>query len=256
VVVDNRRLLKPVLLPSGPLARKQELEKGCEYYLETFDRDEVIDGAQLKYSGYIVWQRKQVELSAVRGIQVYIRNVGIGPYDRTLMGFSRVNPTSRAGQMSGEVYVEEGLERALSVDRNSFRETDAHFIALQKHLWELLGSAKRGHGIIGMSVDAYWKRRDRRDDQALTEHTQGLAERVRLASGGRLSIEFSSEDSAQPYVVGDSQITVYDSSPRWPRSRSERLRCQQLLIPVRAAIATGASAEQVLDLLEEFLLKR
>jgi hypothetical protein len=256
VIVDNRRLLKPVLLPSGPLAREGKLERGYDCYLETFGKDKEVDGHRLKYSGYIFWQRKQVELSAVRGIQVYIRNVGIGPYDRTFMGFSKVNPTSRVGQMSGEIYVEEGLERALNVDRNSFRETDAHYLALQRHLWELIGSARRGHGIMGISVDAYWKRRERREDEAHRKHIQKLTDQVQQVSGGKLVVKFSNEDSPQPYAVGDNQVTVYDSSPRWPRSRSERLLYQQLLIPVRAAIATGASAEQVLDLLEELLLKQ
>ena len=158
--------------------------------------------------------------------------------------------------MSGEIYVEEGLERALSVDRNSFRETDAHYIALQEHLWKLIGSATRGHGIMGMSVDAYWKRRERREEQAFTEHTQRLAKRVQQASGGSLSLKFSSEADPQPYVVGGKHITVYDKSPRWPRSRSERLLYQRLLIPVKAAIAAGASVEQVLALLEEILLRQ
>jgi len=256
VLVDNRPLLKPVLLPSGAVACEDKLERGYDYYLETFSQDETVDEELLKYEGYLFWQRKQVEPSSVRGIQIYIRNVGIGLYDRTLMGFSVVNPTSRAGQMSGEIYIEEGLERALSVDRNSFRETDAHYLALQEHLWKLFGSATRGDGIMGMSVDAYWKRRDRREEQAHRKHVQKLTEQVQQVSEGKLVLKFSDEDNPQPYVVGDNQITVYDSSPRWPRSRSERLLYQQLLIPVRAAIATGASAEQVLDLLEEFLLRQ
>jgi len=256
VLVDNRPLLKPVLLPSGAVACEDKLERGYDYYLETFSRDEPIDEELLKYEGYIFWQRNQVQPSAVRGIQIYIRNVGIGLHDQTLMGFSVVNPTSRAGQMSGEIYVGEGLERALSVDRNSFRETDAHYIALQEHLWNLIGSASRGDGVMGTSVDAYWKRRGRREEQAHRKHVQKLTEQVQQVSEGKLVLEFSDEDNPQPYVVGDNQITVYDSSPRWPHSRSERLLYQQLLIPVRAAIATGASAEQVLDLLEEFLLKQ
>jgi len=111
VLVDNRSLLKPVLLPSGAVAREDKIERGYDYYIETFGRDEPEDEEPLKYEGYMFWQRRQVEPSAVRGIQIYIRNVGIGLYDQTLMGFSVVNPTSRAGQISGEIYVEEGLER-------------------------------------------------------------------------------------------------------------------------------------------------
>jgi hypothetical protein len=256
VVVDNRPLRKPILLPSGALAREDELEQGYDYYLQTFSQEKIEDGDSLKYEGYIFWQRKQVEPSAVRGVQIYIRNVGIGLYDQTLLGFSRVNPTSRAGQMSGEIYVEAGLERALNVDRNSFRETDAHYTALQEHLWKLLGSAARGDGIMGMSVDAYWKRKERSDEQIEKRHVRELRELVQLASEGRLTLKFSTRDEPRPYAVGENQITVYDGSSSWPRSSSERRLYQRLLIPARAAIATGASAEQVLDFLEKILLKR
>lgn len=256
VLVDNRPLLKPVLLPSGAIAREDKPERGYDYHLETFSQNETVDKNLLKYEGYIFWQRKQVEPSALRGIQVYIRNVGIGLYDQTLMGFSVVNPTSRAGQMSGEIYVEEGLERALNVDRNSFRETDAHYIALQEHLWKLLGSATRGDGIMGMSVDAYWRRKDRFEEQTNREHIQKLRERVQLASDGRFVLEFSDQDKPQPYAVGDNQITVYDRSPSWPRSSSERRLYQQLLVPAKTAIAAGASAEQVFALLEKILLRQ
>lgn len=255
VIVDNRRLLKPVLLPSGPLAREEKLEREYDCHLETFSKDEEVDGARLKYNGYMFWQRKQVELSAVRGIQIYIRNVGIGPYDRTLMGFSKVNPTSRVGQMSGEIYVEEGLERALNIDRNSFRETDAHHLALQRHLWKLIGSAKRGDGIMGISVDAYWKRRERKDRQLLEEHVEMLAEQVQLASAGRFALDFVDKENPEPYILEGDHVVVFDGSPRWPRSSSERRLYQQVLVSVRAAVAAGASAEQVLALLEKTLLR-
>jgi len=256
VLLDNRLLLKPTLLPSGVVAREDKLESGYDYYLKTFNQDERVDGDRLNYEGYIFWQRKQVEPSAVRGIQIYIRNVGIGLYDQTLMGFSTVNPTSRAGQMSGEIYVEEGLERALNVDRNSFRETDAHYIALQEHLWKLIGSATRGDGIMGMSVDAYWKRKDRLEEQAHKQHIHKLRELVRAVSDDRLVLSFSSERRPRPYVVRANEIVVYDGSPSWPRARSDRRLYQQLLVPARAALATGASAEQVLALFENILLKQ
>jgi hypothetical protein len=256
VLVDNRSLSKPILLPSGSIAREEKLEEEYDYNLWTLNQDERVDEHQLKYAGYIFWQRKQVEPSSLRGIQIYIRNVGIGLYDQTLMGFSTVNPTSRAGQISGEIYVEEGLEQALNVDRNSFRETDAHYLALQEYVWKLIGSATRGNGVMGMSVDSYWKRRERREEQGLREHIQNLRERVKLASNGNLVLVFSEEDNRQPYIIGEGRITVYNGSPRWPRAIKERRLCQQLLVPAKAAAASGASVEQVLASLEKSLLKR
>jgi hypothetical protein len=207
-IVDNRVLTKPVLLPSGSLYREQSLESGYDYYVETFGQDTEVDGDRLRYTGYIYWQRKQVELSAVRGVQVYIRNVGIGPYDQTLMGFARVNPSSRVGQISSEIFVEEGLERALNVDRNSFRETDAHYRALQAHLWQLLGSTKRSHGVMGISVDAYWKRRERREENALSQQAEAIGKQVRRASGGKLSVEFLDEENPEPYTLKGQRVAV------------------------------------------------
>jgi hypothetical protein len=49
---------------------------------------------------------------------------------------------------------------------------------------------------------------------------------------------------------------VFDRSPRWPRSRAKRQLHQKLLIPVIAAIETGASVEEILALLKEMLLER
>lgn len=256
VIIDNRSLLKPILLPSGALACDNKLERGFDYYLKSFNQNENIDGDLLKYDGYIFWQRNQIQPSVMRGIQIYIRNVGVGLYDQTLMGFSVVNPTSRAGQISGEIYIEEGLERALNVDRNSFRETDAHFIALQEHLWKLLGSGSRGKGIIGMSVDAYWKRKERLEKKALKKHIKKLMERVRLASNDKFVLEFSDENNPHPYGIKDHKITIYDGSPSWPRSSSLRHLYQQVLVPIRVAIEAGSSVKQLLAILEENLLKQ
>lgn len=254
VLVDNRFLSKPTLLPSGALADEEPLEPEFDYYLQSFRSDNTVDEEQLKYAGYIFWQRKQVQPSVVRGIQIYIRNVGIGLYDQTLMGFSTVNPTSRAGQMSGEIYVDEGLERGLNVDRNSFRETDAHYVALQDHIWRLLGSATRSDGVMGMSVDAYWKRRERVEEHARKEHVRELRDLVSLASGGKLALRFSERETDKAYTVGARAITVYDASPGWPRSASDRRLYQRVLVPARAAIAAGKSAEQILAILEKTLL--
>ena len=254
LIVDNRRLLKPILLPSGALAREIALEDDYDYHVQTFGSEAEVDGSELKYSGYLFWQRKQVEPSSLRGIQIYIRNVGIGTYDQTLLGFSTVNPTSRAGQISGEVYVDEGLENALNVDRNSFRETDAHYVALQEKIWSLLGSATRGRGIMGTSVDAYWKRKERKEQSAQEEHEQFLAHLVKQVGRGKVRVVFSEDDVDRPYAIETDVVTVYNSSSAWPRSGPEKRLYQQLIVPMRVAVSQGASCEDIASLIERILL--
>ena len=108
---------------------------------------------------------------------------------------------------------------------------------------------------MGVSVDAYWKRRKRKDRQSLEEHVEMLAEQVQLASASRFALDFVTKKNPEPYILEGDHVVVFDGSPRWPRSSSERRLYQQVLVSVRAAVAAGASAEQVLALLEETLLK-
>lgn len=254
--VDNRKLTKPIILPSGAIGQIgiEFLEEGLDYVIRPVVFDDNVDNDALQYHGYLFWQRQQNEPSTVRGVQIYVRNVGIGLYDHSLLNFSTVNPTSRAGQISSEIYVDEGLERALSVDRNSFKETDAHFITLQQHIWRLLGSTRREDGILGASVDSYYKRKEQTDSRKQSSHVAKLEKSVTETSKGKLTVSVSKEKKDQPYVIQKNKIIVYDKSPTWPRAVNDRHFYQKIIIPVKVAVSLGASAEDVLLLLEKILL--
>jgi hypothetical protein len=256
LLVDNRSLMKPVQMPSGAFSAKaDELEETYDYFVDTFSYDREVASERLKFHGYIYWQRKQVQPTILRGLQIHIRNVGIGLYDRTLMNFSTVNITSRAGQMSGEIYVEEGLERALNVDRNSFRVTDEHYVALQQYVWDRLGTATRGDGIIGKSIDSYWLRKERDNETEQKNHIRELRDAVKNASKGKLEINFYNRSADKAFEHVDGHIVIYDQSPRWPRSKRDRRLYQRLLIPAEAARKSGAKLEEVIELLKSTLLR-
>jgi len=251
LLVDNQKLYKPILLPSGDVGKNESPEPELDYYLEPLERDDEVDGERLRYHGYVFWQRAQVEPSALRGLQIYIRDIGIGLYDQTLLNFSVINPSSRAGQMSGEIYVEEGLERALNVDRNSFRETDAHYVALQRHVFNVIGH--RGEGIVGKSVDAYYKRKQRADQQAAKAHFEGLGLLVQQLSNEKLGLEVSDERSSEPCTIIGDRLLLYDKFPGWPRSSFKRQLAQRLLVAIEAAIAAKATSEEIRDLIKSIL---
>lgn len=122
-------------------------------------------------------------------------------------------------------------------------------------MWSILGSAARGDGLIGKSVDAYWLRQERKEDTIYEKHVDDLQELVRSTGKEGVQLRFLQEEHMEPYVVGEKRIVVYDNSPNWPTSRKERLYAQRILVPVRAAIDAGASPHQILELLENLLLK-
>jgi len=262
VRVDHQRLFKPVLLPSDLLARHEEPlwrsiplgNNERDYLIENFSRHGHVGGKPLSYYGYIYWQRKQVQPTPLRGIQIYIRHAGIGLYDQTLMNFLTLNPTSIADHISGEIYVEEGLEQALNIDRNRFRETDEHYCALQKHVWQILGSATKGDGIIGKSINALRKREEQTTLRELSEHRQELADIVKGINGNHFLVSFSDDDKEEPIEVVDDRIIVHDNSPYWSNSINNRILLQKLLVPMSAVVAGDSSREDLFNLLERLLL--
>lgn len=261
VIVDNREIFKPILLPSAKIGKinPQELREGLDFLVDTFKHNAQVgaDGNQVELSflGYIFWQRSQNQPSTNRGIEIYIRNVGIGLYDHTLLNFSAVNPTSRAGQISGEIYIENGLEDALNVDRNSFRETDREYLALRDYIWKRLGSAARGDGVLGRSVDSYWERKGLKEKEEERRHLAELRELVDDLSKGKVDVEFLRTKGAQRFVAeGKRKLIVYLNSADWPRSPVERRRVQRIMILFKVATMIGVTDDELLELLDRLLL--
>lgn len=136
VVVDGLSLRKPNQYPlASPQREKQGEIKGKLFSVK---ENVTVYGQTLKLSGYIYLQNSSaVEPMELRGLLVRIRNIAIGTYDPTLFELPQV-PSPRFNWLSGEIYVEEGLEFALNIDRDSFNEMHPHFVKLKEIIHNLL----------------------------------------------------------------------------------------------------------------------
>ncbi len=127
--VDNRQLYKPVLLRGNP---------GGYTTTNISPGPLKVYGNDLDFSGYIVVQEGlQLKPDELRGILIRIKNVGIGYYDQSMLDY-RFNEGPRTRWLTGEIYVDQGLEDALNVDRDSFNRFHPEFRALQKHVHNAL----------------------------------------------------------------------------------------------------------------------
>jgi hypothetical protein len=256
--VDKHRLHKPILLPSGMLAQQachigglgagsdfglDEIKEGVDVIISTLNFDEDVDGSRLKYQGYLYWQKNQNKPSAIHGIQLYIRHVGIGLYDQTLLNFTQINSTIKPKHLSGEIYVEFGLEQALNVNRQSLRESDPHYLVLQQTIFQELASISEQ----SMRADE-WHR-----TAQLEEYLTTLQEVLSVTTNGKRDLNVNGDDATSPLVM-DELILNLDSN-RWAGGGAERLLGQKILLTMKAAYATGASAEDTLELVEGVLLK-
>lgn len=133
LTMDEFDIRRPVLFPN-PIAVSYG---GPDPKLYTLEFDSEVAGHRLACKGYIYAQQPHIDSVELQGVQIRIRGVGIGGYDRTWMGYP-FDEGIKFGQISGEIYVHEGLENALNIDRASFRETDPHYLTLRARLWDKL----------------------------------------------------------------------------------------------------------------------
>lgn len=133
VVVDGIELRRPQLFPN--FAALDYASPDPKIYPLNFDHQ--IAGRRLRFTGYIYSQQPRIDPEELKGVHIRIRHVGIGKYDKSWLGYP-FDEGIKFGQVSGEIFVEEGLEPALNIDRDSFRETDVHYQAMRAYIWDAL----------------------------------------------------------------------------------------------------------------------
>jgi hypothetical protein len=129
VAVDGILISKPVALSGN--------EAGYTYKRLGKQKLEIF-GNPLRFHGYLLVQEgRQIKPDELRGILIRIKDVGIGYYDPSMLDYP-FNEGPRSRWLRGEIFVDEGLEDALNIDRDSFNRFHPEFRALQEHVHDIL----------------------------------------------------------------------------------------------------------------------
>jgi len=129
VFVDGAQLFKPVYLRAN---------KAGYTTIRIEPQSRRVYGKDLRFHGYVVIQEgKQILPDELRGVLVRIKNAAIGYYDPSMLDY-RFNEGPRAKWLTSEIYVDEGLEDALNIDRDSFNRFHPEFRVLQSYFHEVL----------------------------------------------------------------------------------------------------------------------
>lgn len=227
VIVDGIKLVKPIKFPSD----RSHIDPYFDFRNYEISFDGIVAKSRLKFTGYFYHQNRAIYPPELRGIMIRIRNVGIGGYDKSFLNFPQsVGPIITG--MTGEIYVEDGLEEALNIDRNSFRETDPHYLELQNVIFKRLSSSRETGGIL---TDARYRsaqiqKRKREDQKGLEdEDIQKLIEKI---LGKSLTIERLDIRGDKPVKIKfqESKIVIHNLSPFLPRKKKDRKLCERLII--------------------------
>ena len=125
VLVDGIKLLKPVRLSGNKSG----------YTVKAIPKTTLRSyGNNVIFHGYVAVQEgRQISPDELRGILIRIKDVGIGYYDPSMLDF-RDNEGPRSRWITGEIFIEEGIEDALNIDRDSFNKFNPEFRVLQEYI--------------------------------------------------------------------------------------------------------------------------
>jgi hypothetical protein len=221
LVIDGMPLRKPIRFPL-----LKERKKGIEYFVKEIRVDDEVEGQKLRIEGYVFAQEgKAITPVEFRGILIRIRNVAVGTYDKTFLDYE-IAEGPRFGWLTGELYVHEGLEDALNVDRDSFNVSHPHYLKLREvlhtELQEVFSTLYKG---IDRRSQAKIRRLIITRDRSFLADLKEIYER-------EFVIERTKGDELHSPVEIDVQngvITISDEAD-WPREPDKKQFAQQLLV--------------------------
>lgn len=192
LTIDGTKVKKPFLFP----APGDELAPIKDYGVYPLTIKAKTDDAEVAAIGYIYHQAVRILPPELRGILPRIRNVGIGLPSYNMFRILTESPVI-SYQVFGELYVDEGLDTALNIDRSSFFEGDPSFKLLVQQIEETLKESN----IIG---DIRTRQNERSTARKKVKVNQLTTALVKVAEAGGMKsprIRFLSEASEYPVKV-------------------------------------------------------
>ena len=111
-------------------------------------------GGRLSFVSYLYWNSKIVPKETA-GVLVRIRRASGTLFDPTFLNY-RVSEQTRLRQITAEVFVHDGLDSAINIDRESFNYSHPHFLFVQKWLHRALRLlTNRLKSLAKADLDAY-----------------------------------------------------------------------------------------------------
>lgn len=245
VFVDGYEIRKPVIFPTEKKLKAKEADYKIYPYISYSEK---FDGSELRFTGYIFHQRKRIEPAELQGILIRIKGVAVGSYDRTFLHYPKAEGPM-LNQLSGEIFVDKGLEEALNIDRNSFNETQTHFLKIQEFLWDYLG------GEDGVFKDIRKRSKERQEKLRHEESKRELQKRIDEINellGINITVQRRKIYNERPYIYHKKERKlVFHSHPFWAKNRRERFVQEKIILAVNAA----KQASRNIKSFEENLLK-
>jgi len=150
VFMDGVELLRPVLfkdLPKTKTAVKNPILCIGHDTQNFAGKPLELSGGPLVFEAYLFWAPRIIPKQH-QGVMLRVGNASGALFDRTFMGY-QVSEQTRTRQITAEIFVRDGLDEAINIDRESFNYAHAHYQYLVKWLHSALRQLTNRHKEIG-----------------------------------------------------------------------------------------------------------
>lgn len=123
-------------------------------------------GGQLSFEAYLYWNSKIVPKETA-GVLLRVREASGTLFDPSFLNY-QISEQNRLSQITAEIFVHDGLDGAINIDRESFNYSHPHFLFIQKWLHRALRLLiNRNKGIAKEDLD-----REKKSKQTSVERSR------------------------------------------------------------------------------------
>ena len=153
VFMDGVQLFRPIRfteLPSSANVIQTPLLFVGKYSPSLTDIPSELSGGPLSFEAYLFWTPVVVPKEH-RGVMVRIGDASGTLFDSTFMGY-QVSEQTRLRQLTAELFVLQGLDAAINIDRESFNYAHPHYQLIVKWLHNAIKQFTNKHKEIGKGL--------------------------------------------------------------------------------------------------------
>jgi len=208
VSIDSVDLRRPIKLPST-LASPSRLERplifvgkvSTDFGGATAERS----GGKLSFEAYLYWNTRIVPKENIGSI-IRVNDASGTLFDPEFLGY-QVSEQTRKKQITCEIFVREGLDGALNIDRESFNTSSPHYLYIQKWLHSAFRQFATMHKRLGR--EARLPELPNSTSQAFHDRSVAIWSKMRGDTSPPPPILRPPPESSQDsFVVGDLPISL------------------------------------------------
>jgi hypothetical protein len=150
VFMDGVQLFRPILfhnLPKTQSALKNPLLFVGRHTEDFGGRSAQLTGGPLAFEAYLFWSPKIIPKQH-QGVVLRVGNASGALFDETFMGYE-TSELTRKEQVTAEIFVHQGLDAAINIDRESFNFAHLHYQFLMRWLHSAFRQFSNRHKELG-----------------------------------------------------------------------------------------------------------